>query len=65
MEFKLLKGDQVAELLNISRSQAYGMMKRGEIPSVKFGKCVRVRKEDLDNFIAGHCEIPVHKLSNR
>lgn len=51
MEFKLLKGDQVAELLNISRSQAYGMMKRGEIQIIRFGKCVRVKEEDLIRFL--------------
>lgn len=48
---KLLKGNQVAEFLNISRSQAYGMIKRGEIPSIKFGKCVRVKEEDLCRFM--------------
>lgn len=48
---KLLKGNQVAELLNVSRSKAYGMIKRGEIPSLKFGKCVRVKEEDLCEFV--------------
>ena len=31
----LLKGEQVAEILQISRSFAYTLMKRGEIPTVQ------------------------------
>jgi excisionase family DNA binding protein len=48
---ELLKASEVASILNISRAQAYILMK-GTIPSIKFGKTVRVRKSDLENFIA-------------
>ncbi|MEL7658744.1 MAG: helix-turn-helix domain-containing protein, partial [Bacillota bacterium] len=47
----LLKGDEVAKILRISRSQAFTLMKRGEIPSIRFGKIVRVRIDDLQKFI--------------
>ena len=51
MSIHLLKAKEVAERLNISRSQAFCLMRNGEIPIVKFGKLVRVREEDLENFI--------------
>ena len=51
MNIHLLKAKDVAERLNISRSQAFCLMRNGEIPTVKFGKLVRVREEDLENFI--------------
>ena len=52
MQDQLLKGDQVAAVLNISRSSAYNLMRRGEIPTVRFGRLVRVRSVDLENFIS-------------
>ena len=51
MTEKLLNGNQVAEILNISRSAAYNLMKRGQLPSVRFGHSVRVVPEDLERFI--------------
>jgi excisionase family DNA binding protein len=51
MENKLLKGGDIAALLNISRTQAFILMKRGDIPTIRFGKLVRVRTEDLEQFI--------------
>ncbi len=43
----LLKARDVAEILQISRAMAYNLMLRGEIPTVRIGKCRRVRPEDL------------------
>lgn len=52
MEFqKFLKGEVVAEILNVSRSQAFTLMKQGAIPSVRVGHCVRVQESDLKEFI--------------
>ena len=47
----LLKGDDVAKILNISRSFAFQLMRHGEIPTVRMGRSVRVRKADLDQYI--------------
>lgn len=41
----LLKGNDVARMLNISRAFAYQLMRQGEIPTVRIGNAVRVRKE--------------------
>ncbi len=51
MEIRLLKSDEVAETLQISRSMAYALMKRGDIPTVRIGTSVRVRPEDLEKYI--------------
>lgn len=51
MVTRLLKGNQVAEVLNVSRSQAYRMMRNGEIPTIRFGKSIRVNPDDLDTFM--------------
>jgi len=47
---KLLKGNDVAEYLNISRSKAYALIKEGKIPSIKIDGSVRVELEDLENY---------------
>lgn len=51
MELQLLKSDEVAEILKISRAMAYKLMQRGEIPSIKIGSAVRVRVEDLEKYV--------------
>lgn len=47
----LLRGDDVAARLNISRSAAFRLMQCGEIPVVRLGRSVRVHPTDLDRFI--------------
>lgn len=47
----LLRADEVAQRLNISRSLAYQLMQRGEIPTVRFGGSVRVRESDLGAYV--------------
>jgi len=51
MDQQLLTGIQVARILNVSRSKAFSMMQNGNIPTVRFGKSVRVIPEDLIAFI--------------
>jgi excisionase family DNA binding protein len=48
---KLLKVNEVARLLNISRSGAYNLMQTGMIPTVHIGKSRRVRPRDLEAYI--------------
>jgi excisionase family DNA binding protein len=47
----LLKAKEVADILQVSRSMAYRMMQRGEIPTIRVGNAVRVRGSDLEEFI--------------
>lgn len=51
MDARLLKPAEVAEILRVSIAQAYSLMKRGEIPAVRLGTNVRVRREDLERYI--------------
>jgi len=51
MNNRLLKAKDIADRLSISRSQAFALMKEAEMPTVRFGRCVRVRPEDLEEFI--------------
>ena len=48
---KLLNGADVANLLGISRSLAYRMMRTGEIQAIRFGRSIRVRPEALERFL--------------
>jgi putative molybdopterin biosynthesis protein len=50
-EEPLLKSEEVAQKLHVSRSFAYLLMKRGDIPTVRIGTAVRVRPEDLQQYI--------------
>jgi excisionase family DNA binding protein len=49
---RLLNGDDVARILNISKAFAYQLMRQGEIRTVRMGRAVRVRMEDLTQYIA-------------
>lgn len=53
-EKRLLSAGEVADTLHISRSMAYRMMQRGEIPTVRMGRVARVRLQDLERYIATH-----------
>ena len=48
---RLLKPDDIARVLDISRSLAYRLLKTGDIPSIRFGASVRVRAIDLEEFV--------------
>jgi excisionase family DNA binding protein len=48
---QLLKGDDVAKILNISRTHAFALMQRGEIATLRLGRSRRVRVADLEAFI--------------
>ena len=48
---RLLRPDDVARRLNISKSLAYRLLEQGQIPTVRFNRTVRVRQADLDAFV--------------
>ena len=49
---RLLKAQDVAAILNVSRSFAYALMQSGQLPSVRLGRSIRVRPTDLDDYIS-------------
>lgn len=48
---RLLRAEEVADFLQCSRSHVYAMIERGEIPCLRLGRAVRVRWEDLQQFV--------------
>jgi excisionase family DNA binding protein len=51
LERMLYKVNEVAYLLNISRSQLYLLMAAGSIKAVKIGSSVRFTKKQIEDFI--------------
>ncbi len=47
----LLTGKDVAKILQFSLRWIYKLMERGDIPIVRIGRAVRVRPEDLEDYI--------------
>lgn len=55
----MLRPAETAEAIGISRSKAYELIARGDIPSVKVGGCVRVPIEHLRAWIARQVDAAV------
>jgi excisionase family DNA binding protein len=47
----MLRPTEAADAIGVSRSKAYELIARGEIPSVKVGGCVRVPVDALRQWI--------------
>ena len=56
----LLTADDVARVLNCSQSMAYRLMQDGSIAVVRLGRAVRVRPQDLDEFIQSRLSNGAH-----
>ncbi len=46
-----LNAMEVAQMLNITKNTVYEMIKRGELPSYKVGRKIRIDKVDVENYI--------------
>lgn len=51
MEAKIYTIKEICEILQISRTFAYQMLKEGKIPSVKLGKRVIIPKAKFDEWM--------------
>jgi excisionase family DNA binding protein len=51
---QLLTAGEAAKLLMITPRTVYRMMENGEIATVRFGGSVRIRRQDLEDFIVAH-----------
>jgi len=49
--FRLLNAKDIAVALNIGLSTVYLLLERGELPSIRIGRSVRIRPDDLEEFI--------------
>lgn len=52
IEARLLTAPDVARILNISKGGAYRLIQQRKIRSVRINSSVRVKREDLENFIS-------------
>lgn len=49
---KLLTVTEVAEMLRVSNMTVYRLIKAGELGSLRVGKSVRLREDDVDRYLA-------------
>ena len=63
---KSLSTQEVADMLHVSKSTVYDLIRRGEIHSYKIGRKVRFTQDDVDAYIARsrheHSTMPVKKV---
>jgi excisionase family DNA binding protein len=52
----LLRPEEVWRELGISRTVAYAMIARGELPVVRIGRSVRVPREALERWVREHTD---------
>ena len=52
----LLRAEQVAKVLGVCRSRAYGLMASGELPVIRIGTSVRVPADALQEWIKQRVE---------
>ena len=51
---ELLNPAEVQEMLGIGRTKVYELITRRELPAVRIGRAVRVRKGDVERFLEGN-----------
>ena len=53
MADELLTAQEAADFLKLKKSTVYEMIKRGELPSAKIGKQLRINRSDLEALLPG------------
>lgn len=48
---KMLKPEQMAEMLNVARKTVVTMAREGRIPSIRVGRFYRFDREEIDRWI--------------
>jgi excisionase family DNA binding protein len=51
---RLLSVQEVSERLGMGRSWVYNQIRSGELPSVQLGGTVKIKREDLEQYIQSH-----------
>jgi excisionase family DNA binding protein len=51
--FQLLSIPEVCQELEMGKSWVYRRLKSGEIPSIKLGHNIKVKREDLEGYLEG------------
>ncbi|MDP9359197.1 MAG: helix-turn-helix domain-containing protein [Chloroflexota bacterium] len=50
----LLKAEEAARMLSLGRSKVFEMLATGELPRVRIGRKVRIRRVDLEKWVEDH-----------
>ncbi|RZU29477.1 excisionase family DNA binding protein [Streptomyces sp. BK022] len=54
----LYKPEEAAEALAIGRSTVYELMAEGSLPYIKLGRTRRIRRADLETYVANLAPLP-------
>ena len=60
---RLLSPSEVCQELEADRASVYRRLRSGEIPSLKLGNALKVRREDLEGYMKGRCRKHLRLLS--
>lgn len=55
---QLLTVKEAAEVLSLTPDTIYRMTKTGRLPSVRIGRTIRIKKDDLDTLIGASMYVP-------
>jgi excisionase family DNA binding protein len=58
-DFDLLSIPQVCQSLGMGKSWVYRRIHSGEIPSVRLGRAIKIRRSDLEQYLKEHRTQPV------
>ena len=50
----LLTVEETAQLLGIGKTLAWRLVQEGHLPSVRLGRCVRVPRRELEEWVREH-----------
>ena len=53
---RLLSPSEVCQELQADSASVYRKLRSGEIPSLKLGNALKVRREDLEEYMKGRCQ---------
>jgi excisionase family DNA binding protein len=57
---ELLSIPEVCEVLGMGKSWTYRKLRSGEIPSIKLGRSVKVKREDLEEYLESQRHRPTN-----
>lgn len=60
---RLLSPSEVCQELQADSASVYRKLRSGEIPSLKLGSALKVRREDLEGYMKGRCRKHLRLLS--
>ena len=63
MSTKFLKAEEVASILDVSKSFVYKLIREGSLPAVRFGSAVRVLPEELSGYVESCKVIDINTFS--